>query len=57
MKYLIVDIGCIECGDETRHQGLVDLPPDGVPVLQPGDGLVVTYDASIVAFAIPGAPE
>jgi hypothetical protein len=57
VRYAIIDIGCIECGDDTAYIELVDHPPDGVPILHPGDERRVTYQECRIALAIGPATD
>lgn len=40
MKYLLVAIGCLECGYPSNHDGIVDVVP-------PGQGLEVAFELDI----------
>ena len=36
IKYAIIEVGCIECGEESAFTALLDEPPEGADLIQPG---------------------
>lgn len=53
--YVLVEVGCIECGDDTLVRALTDELPADALVVHPGDSVELTYHASLIA--IPVTPE
>ncbi len=49
--YVIAEIGCIECGDDTVFQAVAETRPE-MKILTEGDSHRVSYSDSIIAFEV-----
>lgn len=53
MRYLLIDVGCIECGNDTVVERISEDVPDDYQVVEVGASVKLGYAESKIAVPIP----